>query len=127
VAEIQLNRAIKLFLTGEDYVSATTLAGASEEILGKLLKQRGLSNSVDDLLERSQRTQTERRGETGERNTYGSLANYFRDRLRHINNGADPVFSVDYEAEILIERAISNYVRSTGRECADMAAFPESG
>jgi hypothetical protein len=127
VAEIQLNRAIKLFLTGDDYVSAITLAGASEEILGKLLKQRGLANALEELVERSRRVQTERDGEAGEKKTYVSLVNYFRDRLKHISDGAGLLFSVDYEAAILIERAMSNYVRLTGRESADMAAFRESG
>ena len=39
VAERQLERAIALFLDEEDYVSALTLAGAAEEILGKLLNK----------------------------------------------------------------------------------------
>lgn len=46
-----------------------------------------------------------------------------RGYLKHIIDGAGLLFSVDYEAAILIERAMSNYVRLTGREGADMAAL----
>ena len=39
LAEIQLERAISLFINEKDYVSAIALAGAAEEIFGNLLKK----------------------------------------------------------------------------------------
>ena len=41
VAIHQLERAIDLFIQEEDIICATTLAGASEEIFGKLLEKNG--------------------------------------------------------------------------------------
>ncbi|HHI94924.1 MAG TPA: hypothetical protein ENK04_15715 [Gammaproteobacteria bacterium] len=125
IAKIQLNRAIILFLSGEDYVSAITLAGASEEILGKLLKNTGLTNSLEDLVEESQEYQVKEHGEASNKKDIVSLANYYRDRLKHINDGKDLLFSVDYEAAYLIDRAISNYFKITGDETREMISFRE--
>ena len=127
IAEIQLNRAINLFLSGEDYVSAITLAGASEEILGKMLNQHGLSNSLEELVDASQKVGQTLYGNSGSRKEYVSLANYYRDRLKHITDGDDLHFSVDYEAADLIERSISNYFKLTGNQTKEMEAFSESG
>ncbi|MFM0742254.1 hypothetical protein PQQ51_33975, partial [Paraburkholderia xenovorans] len=49
VATLQLDMAIRLFLE-RDYVSSLTLAGAAEEILGKLSKRAKLDNAVDFVL-----------------------------------------------------------------------------
>ncbi len=127
IAETQLNRAIKLFLSGEDYISAITLAGASEEIIGKLLNQRGHTNALEELVDISQKIEKKLYGDNVSRKDYISLANYYRDRLKHINDGADLFFSVDYEAAGLIDRAISNYFKLTGNQTKDMVEFSESG
>ena len=41
VAHRQLERAISLYMHEQDCVSALTLAGVAEKILGKLLAERG--------------------------------------------------------------------------------------
>ena len=51
IAERQLERAIVLFLDDKDYVSALTLAGAAEEILGKLLNKAGKEHWLDSITE----------------------------------------------------------------------------
>jgi aryl-alcohol dehydrogenase-like predicted oxidoreductase len=48
-AKNQLDRAIKLFFDEADYYSAATLAGASEEILGKMLEAQGEKNALKSL------------------------------------------------------------------------------
>jgi len=126
IAEIQLNRAIELFLSGEDYVSAITLAGASEEILGKLLVQKGERNILEELVDASQKIESVIYGDASEKKKIVSLANYYRDRLKHISDGADLFFSVDSEAADLIDRAISNYYKLTGNETSEMAKFRAS-
>ena len=64
VAEHQLERALRLFLDERDYVSAITLAGASEEILGRLLakegKEHALGSFVKACVERWSTTKTGR-------------------------------------------------------------------
>lgn len=44
----QLEIALSLFLEGRSYVSALTLAGAAEEILGKAVKIEGIENSLQE-------------------------------------------------------------------------------
>jgi hypothetical protein len=50
LAEHQLERALKLFLEEKDYVCAITLAGVSEEILGKLLEKDGKEHALGALV-----------------------------------------------------------------------------
>jgi hypothetical protein len=50
VAAQQLDTAIRLFLE-EDYVSSLTLAGAAEEILGRLSKRAGLPVAVEEVIQ----------------------------------------------------------------------------
>lgn len=45
VAHIQLNESIRLFVDGR-YLPAITLAGAAEEVLGKLLAKRGGRSAI---------------------------------------------------------------------------------
>ena len=50
VARVQLDRALLLFLSKADYISAITLAGAAEEILGKLAEQSGQPHALDSVV-----------------------------------------------------------------------------
>lgn len=49
VAVHQLGVAIRLFLEG-DYLSSLTLAGAAEEILGKLCERAGLPVAIEEII-----------------------------------------------------------------------------
>ena len=48
IAIEQLETALKLFMSRESYVSALTLGGAAEEILGMALKIKGIENSLQE-------------------------------------------------------------------------------
>jgi hypothetical protein len=50
LAENQLRTAIMLFLTGQDLVSAITLAGAADVLLCQLVKDQGKENFTDHIL-----------------------------------------------------------------------------
>ena len=50
VAAHQLNVAIRLFLES-DYLSSLTLAGAAEEILGKISKRTGMPVAVESIIQ----------------------------------------------------------------------------
>src|SRR5262245_47681550 len=47
VALHQLDRAALLFLDLEDFISAITLAGAADSIMGETLKARGVDGALD--------------------------------------------------------------------------------
>jgi len=49
VSSHQLGVAIRLFLEG-DYLSSLTLAGAAEEILGKLCERAGLPVAIEEII-----------------------------------------------------------------------------
>jgi hypothetical protein len=53
VAEAQLDRAIILYFEG-DYYSAATLAGASEEILGKFLENKRAESDLKSQIRATQ-------------------------------------------------------------------------
>lgn len=51
IAECQINTACKLHLSGEDYFSSLTIAGAAEEILGKLADKYLNTNALEKEVE----------------------------------------------------------------------------
>lgn len=52
IATAQLDTAMGLYLEGRDLISAITLAGAAEEILGKLAEKAGTQSAFNETLDR---------------------------------------------------------------------------
>lgn len=127
LARIQLERAVVLFIEGKDYVSSITLAGAAEEILGKLIKLADPKalHAMDEVVEDTNKVEELLGGEPTKRNGVISLANYYRDHLKHIRDGDDLYFDARDEAAALIDRAVSNYWRLTGEETEKISKFNE--
>lgn len=122
IAEHQLDQAIRLFLEESDCISAITLAGASEEILGKLLETEGKEHSLGSFVSACIKYGKLIYGESWGSKEFVSQANYFRDGLKHITDGR-PI-SVPREAVIeIIDRAIENFVSLTGRESPAMISY----
>lgn len=127
VAEIQINRAIRLFLDNKDYVSALTLAGAAEEILGNLLTRAGQQNALDEAVEASiAMEKLLLRNNGSEPKDVRDIANYFRNRLKHYNDNEPLGFSADYYAADMIDRAMQNYFKVTSWETPEMIQFKEA-
>jgi hypothetical protein len=128
IAERQLDRSIQLFLDEKDFISSLTLAGAAEEILGKLLNKRGESHSLAYLIAgclklnniTSDSSPSEiKKTEKGIVN----LANYFKNRAKHYNDAESITFSVDFYAADIIDRAMDNYWKFTQKETEQMQRF----
>ena len=51
IARLQLQTAVELFLSETNYISAITLAGAAEEIFGKMTKPIGKKNALAQRME----------------------------------------------------------------------------
>lgn len=82
IAQRQIDTAIELFLNDKDFVSALTLAGAGEEITGKLLERKGERNMVQKLHSWYQDT-------TGTKIEFGEFCrrtNLARNTLKHAND-----------------------------------------
>ncbi|MDO9504126.1 MAG: hypothetical protein Q8M80_01275 [Hydrogenophaga sp.] len=98
-----------------DYLSALTLAGAAEEILGKRLKKCGMEPSFvrwRNLIV----TLAKSEGETDPNieKLVGDMLNSTRNTLKHF--AGDEVIEIDVRKDCteMIERAVSNHHQLTG-------------
>ena len=109
IANSQLETAKHLYSTGEDYYSVITLAGAAEEIYGKLLKHHGgqpVLESEENLFFAMHKLYYDK--ELPEKEFY-NRANNARNALKHWSAGDPKIkFDAKREAEHMIERAIRN-------------------
>ena len=106
-AQWQLLQALRLYEEGEDYYSVITLAGAAEEIFGRLSRKKGLRCALDRLKATLPKL-SERflQQELGTREAVESV-NGAKNWLKH---GEDPLsFDAKFEAEDMLERAIQNW------------------
>ena len=105
----QLDRAIGLLLDHQDVICAITLAGAAEEILGKILESTGTRNALQERIDEFIR-EGGLAGEEWKSKHYTEIANSARDALKHYGDGSG--YSVVPEmAHEYIERAIDNLER----------------
>lgn len=110
IAIHQLERAIDLFIKDEDIVCATTLAGASEEIFGKLLEKIGgqpwLKEHAElciNLLRHAGHHEIKEQDIAQERNR-------LRNDLKHLSDGEE-VLITNFGAKEMIDRAINNMIK----------------
>ncbi len=124
----QLETALRLYFEQEDYYSVITLAGASEEIFGKLLKENKLEkseNSLDSLKKDVPEIHKQLYdGELSERDV-AKRANYARNKLKHWSPGDSKTveFDANEEAKDMLERAIDNYYSLTQNLTRAMECF----
>ena len=118
LAEIQIFRAIKLLEEENDPVSALTLAGAAEEILGNLLRAKGQKSAYDCVVgwnEEMWAFAAAKAKEQGHALYVPDLkeikqrANRTRNELKHLCDGKPVKAYYRWDAEEMIARAISNY------------------
>jgi hypothetical protein len=121
VALHQLDAAIWFFLEKNDAICATTLAGAAEEIFGKLAEAQGkvavISEFVMDM--RSLLQQAKRRHPDipiPKPQELKDERNYLRNMLKHNDEekgtGGDS-FVIKSDAKDMIDRAINNMFRNS--------------
>jgi hypothetical protein len=131
IAHRQIERAVVLFLDDKDYVSALTLAGAAEEILGKLLNKEGKEHWLDSISKGALQALgfPKKELETPEalkaRKEIANIANHFKNTVKHYNDDGTIKLLVDVAAAEMIDRAISNYFNLTQRETGAMGRFKE--
>src|SRR3990172_639968 len=107
-AKIQLEAAIELHLDKASYIPAITLAGAAEEILGKVLPS-GQQTAKQEL---SQALLTEYQLTISKKELSDRYLNKTRNELKHF--GDSNVTQIDIEPEIeslgMLARALANYI-----------------
>lgn len=109
----QLEIALRLFLKKESFVSALTLAGASEEILGKQLTFQSEETTLDSefitikpVREHLDKEEFLWKSFIGEKNRVRNAAKHMRDKTQ-----ATVFADIEDEALWMIVRACDNYNR----------------
>ena len=111
IAQRQIDTAIDLFLDDKDFVSALTLAGAGEEITGKLLDRKGWKN----MLQKLHAWYQEATGEKMEFTEFSRKTNLARNALKHANSPEEDEVEIQrWEAVQMIMRAMTNYKELVG-------------
>ena len=107
----QLETALRLYFEDGDRASVITLAGAADEIFGKLLAASGRDNSLKSLVVAVTAIQKHLFGEALEPNQIAARANSARNSLKHWDVGDNEIvkFDLDVEARDMLNRAIDNY------------------
>ena len=109
IAQQQLLHAIDLFCSGEKLVSAITLAGAAEEILGELVVDTGQTSSLENEVKDRCELFESFFGRAQDPKTFYGFQNNARNELKHVCTGKDVELDLEEEAVKLIERAIINF------------------
>lgn len=109
IATSQLQHGISLFLEERELISAITLAGAAEEIFGKLAAQAGLIPAL------TRRTESARslhkhlwKSDPGVK-PFVDIKNKTRNELKHLVSGTSIEINLEEEAMRLLDRAVENY------------------
>lgn len=129
IAESQLNTAFALFFEQEGrsgqegYYSVITLAGAAEELLGKLLGDRKLENSLG-LVKRLVASQfKEDTGISLLESEVQRALNAPKNMLKHGSSGAPIEFDAKQSARSMLIRASMNYYKLTSEMTDTMKLF----
>ncbi len=118
IALIQLHKAIELFYE-ENYICAITLAGAAEEILGKLLE---FSKNKKPILKELKIKISDQIPDVKEKEVATKLNNT-RNMLKHLKLDGELNFKPVDDAVMIIARAISNYVYLTNKKTEKIDRF----
>ena len=114
IALAQLGTALRLFHDDGDLFSIITLAGAAEEILGKLVEKGGIDHSLTALEKAAGEIHKAVTGESlddEELSLVGNRANRARNAVKHLAAGGEATVTmhVREEAVDILTRAVDNY------------------
>jgi len=97
-----------LYFEGSDYFSVITLAGAAEEIFGKMLSAKGIENSLESKKRTVNQISEKLFGRPVSPKWTVDRANKARNVLKHLTSPT-VTFDLKEEARDILDRAISNY------------------
>lgn len=109
VAISQLRLSIGLFMEGREHISVITLAGAAEEILGKLADSAGSMPALNRRADEARQLHVALwRNDPGEK-VFKNLKNKTRNELKHLSFGAPLAIGLEKECIRMLDRAVENY------------------
>lgn len=111
IAVTQLETALRLYDEGADLFSVITLAGAAEEILGKLVAAGGGEPTIKGIAKAASAISKEWFNEIVTERAILDRANRARNSLKHVGDDAEPAVTFDAreEAHDMLTRAIDNH------------------
>lgn len=113
IALKQLRAAAKLYKEG-DYISSITLAGAAEEILGRIAEKRTGSKSLEnEILYLNGLGEFLGKGKI-EKKKIINVINKTKNELKHNDSGVNNWVDADFENEavLLFVKAVKNYLNA---------------
>jgi len=121
----QLETALRLFAESADFASVITLAGAADEIFGKLLAASGGESSLESLTKAVSAIHEKLYGEPTPPAHIVRRANLARNSLKHWSEGDPEIIKFDLavEARDMLNRAIDNYWALEQRLSPAMESF----
>ena len=113
IARQMLGTALSLFMEGKDYFSVLQISGACEEILGKHLKLKGVDTSLQSDAEAFILIKKRLFGIDSTVKETIDFLNKSKNSIKHMNDNNDTTVMMDprEEAEVMLERAITNWWR----------------
>ena len=123
----QLDVALELFLSRRSFVSALTLAGAAEEILGKALAQSNRKNTLESEYTFIEPVNTLLRRRQYNWRAFVDEKNRVRNAAKHMQDSSQSSVVADIEDEALwmLVRACDNYRRLELAPSGRMQQFDE--
>ena len=111
IARSQLEVALRLEADGVDLFAVITLAGAAEELLGRLVEEAGGQSAFASMTNAAVQLQKILGGTTADAKEFANRANRAKNSLKHHTPGQIPEVTCDFteEAADLLDRAISNW------------------
>ena len=107
IARHQIDTALELFFEKKDILSIITLAGAGEEIIGKLLKRARKSNTMDDIIDIGKKIMKEN---WNKKLLSSSGINGIRNNLKHADYPNEDELEINFNYVLLmLARAVWNY------------------
>lgn len=127
LAKEQLEIALKMFLGRRSFVSALTLAGVAEEILGKALIDRGKKTTLQHEFPLIKPVEDLFRKNPYDWGEFIKKKNRVRNAAKHMKNASEATITADLEDEALwmIVRACDNHARIELEPTALMKEFED--
>lgn len=121
LAQIQTDKAIELYLTDtiEGYICSITLAGAAEEIAGKLIERDNRRSAYQFLIQNLSNKFTEYNEAT-----IRQTSNFIRNGLKHFTEElCEDEIELELHARVMIMRAVANYCTLNNKRTDLMTRF----
>lgn len=110
LARSLLDRALLLYMLGQEYPAVITLAGAAEEILGKIAISKDIEPSLKRKLRQLLVLFKDQWGNDAEQKDFVRLRNRARNYLKHFDVGEEDLqMDYEHEAASMLSRALENF------------------